>query len=487
MASCLFCPHQVVVSGEYNYSDPIIQAQMENLTQTLENSTYISSPLYTESWLRSFLGYVTRNQDYLNATIDNEKDFIASLKELWLFPANPFSLDVKFNDAGDRILASRFLIQAVNVTDTNQEKDMVINLRRICAESPLNASVFHPYFVFFDQVSVPRPGRPKALCALAPLAPAANTASLLQFMLVRPTTIQCMIIGAIIMMVISFIFIPNILCSLWVAFSIISIEIGVAGYMCLWDIHLDSISMINLIMCIGFSVDFTAHICYAYMSSKARTSEERVRECLHSLGLPIFQGATSTILGIIALVLADSYIFLVFFKMVFMVIFFGAMHGLFLLPVLLSIFGPGACSSGSVLTPAWQTTWLFVHRGLSSTLPKVPKATFFPAAGLTTTTTWSAGTSSPPWRRRSPTLTASRTRRCTRRSCSRCRTRATGTLPPSASRCRGCPACRRTWACWRRTWAWARRGRTPARPARPSRSVAAPPRRRKMSASAESK
>lgn len=146
------------------------------------------------------------------------------------------------------------------------------------------------------------------------------------------------------MMIVSFIFIPNILCSLWVAFSIISIEIGVVGYMALWDINLDSISMINLIMCIGFSVDFTAHICYAYMASKAKTPEERVSECLYSLGLPIVQGSFSTILGVVALLLADSYIFSVFFKMVFMVIFFGAMHGLFLLPVLLSLFGPGSCT-----------------------------------------------------------------------------------------------------------------------------------------------
>lgn len=146
------------------------------------------------------------------------------------------------------------------------------------------------------------------------------------------------------MMIVSFIFIPNILCSLWVAFSIISIEIGVVGYMALWDINLDSISMINLIMCIGFSVDFTAHICYAYMASKAKTPDERVSECLYSLGLPIVQGSFSTILGVVALLLADSYIFLVFFKMVFMVIFFGAMHGLFLLPVLLSLFGPGSCT-----------------------------------------------------------------------------------------------------------------------------------------------
>lgn len=72
--------------------------------------------------------------------------------QLWLFPANPFSLDVKFNDDGDRIVASRFLVQAINISGTNHEKEMVKALRQVVAESPLNASVFHPYFVFFDQV-----------------------------------------------------------------------------------------------------------------------------------------------------------------------------------------------------------------------------------------------------------------------------------------------------------------------------------------------
>lgn len=233
-----------------------------------------------------------------------------------MFPANPFSLDVKFNENSTRILASRFMIQAINITDTNHEKIMVKDLRQICKDSPLNATVFHPYFVFFDQ-----------------------------FELVRPTSIQSMVVGALIMMLISFIFIPNFLCSLWVAFSVVSIELGVAGYMSLWDVNLDSISMINLIMCIGFSIDFTAHICYTYMSSKARSPDAKVREALYGLGMPIVQGSVSTILGVVALLLADSYIFLVFFKMVFLVIFFGAMHGLFLLPVLLSLFGPGSCTS----------------------------------------------------------------------------------------------------------------------------------------------
>lgn len=47
----------------------------------------------------------------------------------------------------------RFLIQALNISGTEHEKEMVRALRKICHDSPLNASIFHPYFVFFDQVN----------------------------------------------------------------------------------------------------------------------------------------------------------------------------------------------------------------------------------------------------------------------------------------------------------------------------------------------
>lgn len=253
--------------------------------------------------------------------------------QFWLAPTSTFSLDVKFNENETKIIGMRFLIQAVNISGTEHEKEMVRALRKICKESPLNVTVFHPYFVFFDQV-----------CLKIELIYLKIIFCLFQFELVKPISLQNMILGAVVMMSISFVFIPNPLCSLWVAFSIISIETGVIGYMALWKVNLDSISMINLIMCLGFSVDFTAHICYAYMSSTALKPEDRVRECLYAVGLPIFQGAISTILGMVALLLADSYIFSVFFKMVFLVVFCGAMHGLFLLPVLLSLFGPGSCS-----------------------------------------------------------------------------------------------------------------------------------------------
>lgn len=151
---------QVVVAGDYDYSDPEIQQQIENLTQTFENTSYISNTLYTESWLRSYIQYAERNEDFLNMSIKTKEGFLRGLKELWLVPTSTFSLDVKFNEAEDEIVGMRFLIQAVNISGTEHEKEMVRALRRICKESSLNVSVFHPYFVFFDQVIIPL----KSLC-----------------------------------------------------------------------------------------------------------------------------------------------------------------------------------------------------------------------------------------------------------------------------------------------------------------------------------
>lgn len=71
-----------MIAGDYNYSDPITQAQIENFTQVLENTSYVSNTLYTESWLRSFLQYIDRNQDYLNVSIATEVEFIEALKKV---------------------------------------------------------------------------------------------------------------------------------------------------------------------------------------------------------------------------------------------------------------------------------------------------------------------------------------------------------------------------------------------------------------------
>ena len=74
----------MVVSGTLDYSDPKVQEDMENLLQKLENTTYID-PLYTESWLRSFLDYVNLWKGYQDGpelNVDNEQSFIRTLRDV---------------------------------------------------------------------------------------------------------------------------------------------------------------------------------------------------------------------------------------------------------------------------------------------------------------------------------------------------------------------------------------------------------------------
>merc|ERR1719466_63833 len=146
------------------------------------------------------------------------------------------------------------------------------------------------------------------------------------------------------MALVIFIFIPSKVCVIWVILTVLSVEVGVMGMMCHWNINLDMISMIVLIMGIGFSVDFSAHVSYHYLSAEDGLAPgDRLAHCLYALGPPILQGASTTILSVLPLLRHPSYVIHTFSKMIFLVIFLGLVHSLLLLPVLLTLFGPGSC------------------------------------------------------------------------------------------------------------------------------------------------
>ena len=63
------------------------------------------------------------------------------------------------------------------------------------------------------------------------------------------------------------------------------------------------------------------------------------------MGPAVLNGGLSTLIAFILLLSSDSYFFLTFFKIFFLTVLFGVWHGLVLLPVLLSLVGPGAYNS----------------------------------------------------------------------------------------------------------------------------------------------
>ena len=253
---------QVVLPEEIEYQDEKVQEQLIQMLRTLESSEYISNNTnLRQFWLTEFLEVAKEN--FILFDISTKESFMTNLK-IFIEEIHDFTIsaDVKFNEEGTKVAASRLFLQTNRIEDSQVELKMLLSLRELATTLPFKVILFHPLFFIFDQ-----------------------------FAEVFNQTVCCVCLCVAIMAVISFLLIPSKICVIWVVFAVISVEVGVLGMMSFFGINLDVISMIVLNMGIGFSVDFSAHISYHYLSAdQDHDPEERLAHCLHALGPPILQG-----------------------------------------------------------------------------------------------------------------------------------------------------------------------------------------------------
>ncbi|XP_017261905.1 patched domain-containing protein 3 [Kryptolebias marmoratus] len=290
----------VIVKEEFPYWDSAKRYQLQACIDAFKEPQFVDRDIYT-SWLDSYLIY--GQERHLNL---NDKDvFLSNLPPF--FDLHPlFKQDV--NLTGDVIHASRLFIQTIDIASASDEMEMLKGLKSIAGRCGVaSLSVYNHAFIYLDQYDV-----------------------------VVSSTIKNVGVITAVMLVVSLLLIPNPICSVWVTCSIISVTVGVNGFMALWDISLDSISMIIFTVCIGFTVDFSAHMAYAFVSSKKSNPDDKAVDALSSLGYPILQGAVSTILGVSVLAMSEFNTFRTFFKIFFLVMFIGMVHGLVFIPTVLT-------------------------------------------------------------------------------------------------------------------------------------------------------
>ncbi|MFH4975532.1 hypothetical protein AB6A40_002241 [Gnathostoma spinigerum] len=321
-------PLQVVVNNAPDLRNPEERLRIKKMVHTFATTNHSIGDEGVQFWLNEMELYY-ENEVGMNI-IDSafygmvEHFISAHSHDIW-------SEDIlwerdKNNET--RIKSFRFLIGMKNIVKTHQQQDATFLFREVASWYPTyNVTTFCPLWLFTDQYAI-----------------------------IAPNTIQNIVIALIVMIVIAVILIPQPLCSLWVAVSIASIDLGVIGFMTLWEVNLDAISMITIIMSIGFSVDYTAHITYGYVISDEVDPRKRVCMALGALGWPLTQGACSTILAVVVLADTPAYMITTFFKTVFLSITLGLLHGLVFLPVMLSLFVRGCCILGAQEESKERTT-----------------------------------------------------------------------------------------------------------------------------------
>ena len=292
-------PVSFIIQSKKTYSDPNTIKMIQNLQSIAQNDASVENGRAL-NWLTDFM----KSRFYVpNAT---ESAFISSLRTNFL-PTRPFyKNDISFDSTNSSIQSSRFFVFTKDIKDSTEQGKLMSRMRDL-AERYGDVIAFSPSFIFYEQ-----------------------------YIAILPNTLQTVGAAVVAIFIVTAIFMPSLKIIAYVTVSMVSIMVGLFGYMFLWDLTLSSVTMIHIIMSVGFSVDFSAHICHGYLSSKHDTNEGKIQEAIRKAGGPIFNGALSSFIGIIMLSFSRSYIFRSFFKVMFLILVLGVLHSLIFLPVLLS-------------------------------------------------------------------------------------------------------------------------------------------------------
>ena len=298
---------------DVDQSDPEVQAQMRAYANDVTRLKNVENPP-DNFWLDHFHLYV-------NLTGSRELPFT---EQLDLFLDNKifyelYNRDIARDDEGN-IVASRTRIKmSVDLSVVQDQIDTISSQREITMEQPINQGKDELAFFMFNDI-----------------------------FFVWEFYLRCVnelfsttIIGVLAVTAVALIFIPHWTAALFVFPLICVLYVDLLGAMQWGGLHINALTYVSLAVSIGLLVDFVMHVLFRYYEC-AGTRKEKTVEMLKTMGSSILLGGTTTFLGTIPLMFTTSEIFQNVFISFLGIVTIGVGHGLILLPVLLSTFGPEA-------------------------------------------------------------------------------------------------------------------------------------------------
>jgi Niemann-Pick C1 protein len=174
-----------------------------------------------------------------------------------------------------------------------------------------------------------------------------------QYSTIIQLTATLLSVAVLIIFLITSLILGSLMTGLVVAVTVIMILIDIMGVMALAGVSLNAVSLVNLVISVGISVEFCAHIAraYTYPSSnilsksrnKFRGRDARAWTALVNVGASVISGIGITkLLGVCVLAFTRSKIFEVYYFRIWLaLVVLASAHALVFLPVALSWIGGG--------------------------------------------------------------------------------------------------------------------------------------------------
>ena len=139
-----------------------------------------------------------------------------------------------------------------------------------------------------------------------------------------------------------------------IVLSIMLVDLFLFGYLYVLGLRFNAVTVVNLVMAVGLSIDYSLHIAHSALerhtptnadgaggadgsvSGSASGREGQVQSALRNVGPAVLAGGLTTFMGILTLAFSTSFIFQMFFKLMLGTVIFGQYVSLILLPILLS-------------------------------------------------------------------------------------------------------------------------------------------------------
>ncbi|CAJ0966241.1 unnamed protein product [Ranitomeya imitator] len=266
------------------------------------------------SWFESYLSYLRK----LNMSTGlPKKNFTDILR--YSFLKNPryahFYEDIiipkKYNNEVDVVASRMFLIAKTMETNREELYDLLETLRKLSLTSKVKFIVFNPSFVYMDRY---------ASSVGAPL--------------------QNSCISALFLLFFSAFLVASSIINIWITLTVASVEFGVIGFMTLWKVELDCISVLCLIYGINYTIDNCAPLISTFILGKEFTRTKWVKNSLEVHGVAILQGYLCYMVGLFPLAAVPSNLTRTLFRCLFLIAFVTLFHCFAILPVMLTFVPP---------------------------------------------------------------------------------------------------------------------------------------------------